>query len=543
MLKDVMRSFIWELARSLDFKTDLTTMKINFQGVFDEVISFYDSHEDPVSCLEFNALAAVALYSDNQKKSYAMHFLSEALRRCHAMRDIGVHESAYILALDICLWSLSIDDGVSTCSTTSNDFPLLNPPPPRKVVDSIARDIYFYDDKFVTIFREETNLDDTIARAAITLLTKASLILEYEGYSARSPLKCLSMIPSKWGKRSKFLLAKYVHGRILLGGQLQDMMEQGELPHQSFADEVIADLSCNLGHFRSLVPRDNVEGECVQLCSDILSLSFTLAAMAVGPPKQGFSTSAPKLESLVQRLSEADMGDIDRFNKWPSLAFRFVCKLVISLCYEFLYRHYERTGNFLRALKYLRISCSESQNLLNILSRQVGPFSTPLSDFFRIYQSKAFYMYIGSRVGTELSEMASLYTQLGNPSKSLRYTLWAAETIGALSGDFRLSSRASVQDTLHGLSINHPRTYRQRQCVRAVFESFLLSSPYSKVNISLLGAIELHFHRSDENQFQYEEKYYDLRIFSWLREMVKDFIARAFYTNILFHPHCTHLAT
>ena len=545
LFTEVTKAFIWACARNFDYNNITERDKLN--DAVDGAVSFFDVHLDQVSCAEIYAITAVALYSEENCKSHAKCFLREALRRCsHAAKDLGVTSLVYCASIDFSLLHFRSDDQEPKPLTTEVSLPLLTDRLPSKGYDAIAQVC----DQLWTAVVHDEHMDERLVQSVISLLTKAILMLDFEGHSVSSTLNFVQLVPSMYNRSLYMSMLKYAHGLNLLGAELYEelrtflygiKLDEG-LPDGNYMD-IANKMSQNLDQISEVIRHQRqLDNVSTRLCSEIWLQGLELEVMAHLHEPADLTDFHQHIQLSLGRHTTQD----------PSYSFLwFVYQHFIISCYTFLFAYYERTGYLLRALTYLQLCCDHTQTFLKTVQHwqpQNDPSSQNSEWLHRLWSPHTFILHLSARFGNMYMHLSSLYRRLGNPRKAMNYSLWSAETLGALPNNFRFSRQSSIIDLFAGFAHDGSRTYRQTRSVRACIESFLLSQPFASADRDIVQLAK----KKPSDIGAYLRVYNQgKRDIDWLRETAKDLLTREFYSTncfhspeqliIIYHQHCRSL--
>jgi hypothetical protein len=514
LLSQVTKIFIWEFIRTCDCcdKNELAIV----QDAVDVAITFFDDHGDPVPCIELNAMAAMAVLSDDKSLSYTKSLLSEALRRCQGAKDLGLTSEVYYARLYFFyLHVLAFDQDPKELLEQHRDPPILTSALPSKGYDEIVQ---ICSDCLLKLVQDDPSSNEMMINSLVILLAKSHLMLDYEGCSTGSILTFLQYLPVNWETGLNISILRYSHTLNLLGEE--NYHELGVLLKKMQLDQSFSDFVNTMLQDKG---SGNFDEYTAQQCSDIFVHALRLEIHVKLSDISELSRHVQDIESLVSQLSELDTGDFHL----TRISF-IVHELWIVSCYIFLYGYYDRIGHSLMSLKYLRGYCYYSQRILETLEHWQRRDDRPGQQLISLYQiccSHTFTFHLSARISDCYMLLSSLYTRLGDPHRSLKYALQSAETLGVSSSNtIKVNLRTSIVDLFGGfLDNNRPMTYRQRRAVRSCINALLLARPFMSADecIFVSSRMGLSFTEVPINNRSDIEK-------DWIRETVKDLVICTF---------------
>jgi hypothetical protein len=525
LLSQVTKIFIWEFIRSFDLDCCGINKVAIVEDAVDVVLAFFDDHGDQVSCIELNAIAAIALSPDDKSISYTKSFLSEALRRCQGAQDLGLISKVYYARLYFFyLHVLSFDQDPKE-QEQHRDLPILTSPLPSKGYDEILQ---ICSDCLLQLVQDDLSSNEMMINSLISLLTKSYLMLDYEGCSVRYlSLLDLQRLPSNRENRLNLSILRYSHALNLLGGE--NYHELCAVFDEIQLDKSVSDVTRNMpkdsDRLFSLMRHDNFDEYSAQLCSDILMHALRLEICVNLSEIAELAINVHDIDFLVLQLSDYNTGVGRRAQNSFIFIVNFVHELWIISCYKFLYGYYDRIGHVLLSMKYLRQYCYHSQKILKNLDQWLRCNDRPGEQWMSLYQiccSRTFTFHLSARISDCYIRLSAFYTQLGDTHKSMRYSLSSAETLGVSSSNMKINRRTSIVDLFGAFSYNSRMTYRQRRSVRSCFNSFLLALPFASADEYILDLAKTKLGViCDETMVSAIDT-------DWIREVVKDLVIRTF---------------
>jgi hypothetical protein len=526
-LSQVTKIFLWDFIRTFD------CCGINEVGIvrdaMDAAIACFENHGDLVSCIELNTIVAVALSPDDKSISYTKSFLCEALRRCQGAQDLGLTYMVYYAQLSFFyLQVLSFDRNPKLLieQYMNRYLPILTSPLPSKGYDKIVE---ICNDCLLKLVQDDPSSNETMMNSIITLLTKSYLMLDYEGCSAGYRTLDLKRLPSNWDNRLPISILRYSHAFNLLGGgkyhELGPLFAEIQVD-KSFSHITRNNMPHDSDRLVSLMLHGDFNECCAQLCSDILMHAVRLEIFVnLSDVAELSLIHVQDIDSIVRRLSDYDTGVGLRAQNSFTFIVQFVYELWIMSCCSFLCGYYDRTGHVLMSIKYLRQYCYHSEKVLKSIDPlrcNDCPGQHSMISLYQICCSHAFSFHLSARISDCYIRLSTLYAQLGDTHKSMRYSISSAEMLGVSSSNMKINRRTSITTFMDGFSYNSEITYRLRRTKRSCFKSLLLALPFASADEYILD-----FSKAGLNVICDETEKSEIDT-DWMQETVKDLLIRTF---------------
>lgn len=536
---DAAKVFFWEFIRNFD---DYEPAVV--EDTLDAVVTFFHDHGDFVSCIELNAITAVALSNDNKNKPHARRYLHEALRWCEGTQRLGATSMVYTAGMNLFYLQVLSDVQDVNPQRQLQDHALLISPLPSRGYDEIT---YLCCDCLRTLAKTDPLSYTVEINRMISLLTKVSMIMDYFGCTVGFVCTNFEAYLSHGVDRLHVSILRYANAFNLLGEE--NYYKLGDFFNETKIDRALSDsvriMPQDSKRFLRLMQQRDFDESGSQLCSDIFMHTIVLEISAYLSNVEDLSCNVQNIDRLAVKLSDFDVENVMTQN---SLTFplQIIHELWMISCYNFIYNYYDKLGHILMAYYYVRRSCLSFQRILKRLERLKCRDESPglmWKTFHQIFCSRTFSFHISARISDCYMRISSLHTRLGDPHKSKSFALLSAEMLGASFPSSKLNRGILGVDLFKGLSYKNQITYRVSRSVRFYIESLLLALPFDSMDVSTfdffwtrLGLIMDEVSLRNRTEIDAD----------WMRETIKDLLTRRssccslVFDNFTVMEYCSH---
>ena len=339
-----------------------------------------------------------------------------------------------------------------------------------------------------------------------------------------------------------------IAGRVFLGGELNDTVSLIVLDHKEtnkLRDVFVENVEYLIGEIKEIdvLKINHKSSDFQHLMKQLLLHSTEIQAYSHAINSHNLSSVVAALHLIVERdqtfLYEVCI--LEDTLECASIIFYLTCQWWKTTLLLILSETYERCGDVINALHFVRICSKLSKDILNVVRRCRISFKKKLSEFvpfeFGLLSStdlSTFVLPLVGRITHCFLIQARLYSRLGNYKKAQIYAVSSMNSLFVVPNENKISLKSTLTDILNDVKVT---TIHQRKCCRMLMIIIMQSMRIDEVNDKLVSIIESHLLRISNffiEKLKDSEPGTLMEHLDWVRESVLDLVTCKFiYLGIL----------